>query len=103
MAAAIGAFYLGRWKLREPALEEAPRGSLLRQVKGPTVRFARLGRAAETSAQVGAGCVRRLVVREIAALEERVHEREPRGRPVAHGDRGRAVELDHRRRFGLEQ
>src|SRR5688572_29377280 len=103
MAAAIEAFYLGGRKPGEPSLDEPASGALLGELERPAVRLARRGVAPEPAAQVGAGGMRRLVVGELAAGEERVDECETRRRAVAHGDRGGPVQLDHGRRLDLEQ
>ena len=79
-------------------LEEASLGLLAGERERASVGGARLVRAAEPAAEIGPRRVRQVVVGELAAREDRVDQREPRLRPVAHRDRHRAVQLDDRRR-----
>jgi hypothetical protein len=44
--------------------------------------------------------MREVIVDEISANEYRIDQREPGFGSVAHRDRGRAIELDYRRRIG---
>ena len=67
------------------------------------MRFARLCRPAEPAAELGPRGMRRLVVGELPAREDLLHERKSRGGTFAHGDGRRAVQLDHGRRLDLEQ
>ena len=89
--------------VRQPALQEPALGLLPRQGERPRVRRARVGDSSKPTAQVGSRRVREVVLVEIAAGENRVDDREPRRRTVAHGHRRGAVQLDDRRRIGAQQ
>ena len=71
-----------------------------RRVQARARRSAGLVHPPATPAEVGARRVREVVVRPIAAREDRVDQRQARRRAVAHRDRHGAIQLDDRRRIG---
>src|SRR5262250_2797506 len=82
-------------ELRQAALEKAALRLLSRERERAFVRRASVAGLAEPSAKIGARRVRERIVGEIAAIQDRVDQRQPGHWPVAHRDRGRAIQLDH--------
>src|SRR5438270_13877226 len=89
-------------ELGDALSQEAALGLLPGKRERPLIGRPGLGPAPEAPAQVGACRVRQVVALELAALEQRVHQREAGGRSIAHAHRDRAIELDHGRRFDLQ-
>ena len=89
--------------LVDPPLEEAPLRLLRRQRQRPFVRGDRTLAPTESRQQIRSRRVHQVIVLERAARDDRIHQGEPRRGAVAHRDRHRAVELDHRRWIDLEQ
>src|SRR3954468_21675934 len=66
-------------------------------------RHPRVGDSSQPPAQLGTRRMREAVVAQIAAIEDRVDERQSGRRTVAHRDGDGAIQLDHRRRVRSQQ
>ena len=78
-------------------------GSCLVSASARAYDCARVGHSSKATAQIGSRRMREVVLVEIAAGEDRIDDRQPRRRTVAHRDRRGAIQLDDRRRIGAQQ
>src|SRR5258708_29897149 len=81
-------------KFRKAPREKAALRLLPRQRASALVRHARLGVAADPAAQVRSRAVRQRIVREAAPRQDRLDQRQPARRAVAHRNRRGATQLD---------
>jgi hypothetical protein len=92
-----------RPKFRKPAFDEAAFRRLRCQSERAFVCGDRVLCASQTAAEVGPCRVRQVVVREFAAREDRVDEREADFGAITHGDGGRAIEFHDGRRLDAQK
>src|SRR5688572_6789517 len=83
-------------QVAQSLLQKAPLGFLPRQGERPFVRPARVLDPSKTTAQIGAGRMREVILLEVAASEDRIDKREACRRTIVHGDRRSAIQLDDR-------
>jgi hypothetical protein len=92
-----------RPKFRQAAFDEPALRRLCRQFERAFVCGDRFLCAPQAAAKVGSCRVRQVVVRELAAGEDRVDEREADFGAITHGDGSRAIEFHNGRRLDAQK